>query len=359
MGQLDHRNLLLLWPTMATPDHGPPSRSPKDPTLADNSSIDSPDTADDQVFMPFAEYLALLVCPVCDAVFDAPTTLRCGHTVCTSHIKVYDPPPSPGPPTPPHSPPLHFPPSCPLPTCSPIPVHSPQLTVPSTSPVAYFPAPPASLLVQNRVRAEPGVDVTLAKIISLVRRAQREEQEWVSDDSETEDPPSPPLPPPASSSSTPNLHRPDRPTLTPLHFASGSRPRPPSTSPASSLRPRKRPKISGCRRTDVGYDGTRAELTDDPGRISVQARFEKDLLAEVTCEICFMLLFQPVTTPCQHVRSFPPLLPPTSLITTLRHSALIASNVHSTTAPPALYVAPTSPPTHTSKTTLTTSPSSP
>ena len=30
-------------------------------------------------------------------------------------------------------------------------------------------------------------------------------------------------------------------------------------------------------------------------------RFQKDLVESLTCEICFMLLYQPVTTPCQHV----------------------------------------------------------
>ncbi|KAI0269157.1 PUA-like domain-containing protein [Gloeopeniophorella convolvens] len=29
-------------------------------------------------------------------------------------------------------------------------------------------------------------------------------------------------------------------------------------------------------------------------------RFEKELLTELSCEICFMLLYQPVTSPCQH-----------------------------------------------------------
>lgn len=33
---------------------------------------------------------------------------------------------------------------------------------------------------------------------------------------------------------------------------------------------------------------------------SILARFEKDLLVELTCEICFILLYEPLTTPCQH-----------------------------------------------------------
>ncbi|KIM71201.1 hypothetical protein PILCRDRAFT_17280 [Piloderma croceum F 1598] len=344
------RHLATRPATPDRPDAGPPSRSSMSTTdaisisstiyslshtslstrptsLADTDHPD--DHSDDEIMLhpAWPEYLALLVCPVCEAVFDAPTTLRCGHTVCTSHVVLYEPappPPAPSPtpgpsilpsrlrrrqrtPTPPHTPLLQLPPTCPLPTCPSNPVHSPtQITIPSTSRVAYFPAP--SLPVQNRVRAEPRVDVTVSKIISLVRRAQREEQvsDDDDDDSETEDeydtPPIPSPPPPTSSSSSPNLlHRPERPTLTPLHFASGSRPRPPSTSPTSTLRPRKRRKRTGWRRSGGGGYDACAEATDDVGRMSVQARFEKDLLAEVTCEICFMLLYQPVTTPCQHL----------------------------------------------------------
>jgi hypothetical protein len=41
---------------------------------------------------------------------------------------------------------------------------------------------------------------------------------------------------------------------------------------------------------------------------AVLAGFQKDLLAELTCEICFVLLYQPITTPCQHVRPIPSLI---------------------------------------------------
>lgn len=78
-----------------------------------------------------------------------------------------------------------------------------------------------------------------------------------------------------------------------------SRSRPRSRSPSEPHRPRKR-----RRRLREGRKATRTHreaYTDpdtprDPG-----ARFEKELLSEVTCEICFGLLLQPITTPCQHV----------------------------------------------------------
>lgn len=42
-----------------------------------------------------------------------------------------------------------------------------------------------------------------------------------------------------------------------------------------------------------------------PGPEEAQ-HFEKELLQELTCEICYMLLYKPITSPCQHVR-LPPL----------------------------------------------------
>ena len=194
------------------------------------------------------DYLSLLVCPVCDppGLFVSPTTLHCGHTVCASHLLPDDPP------------------LCPLPTC-----HSqlPQINLPSH--VSFFPAPPDP--VQNRAPAQPRVDITITKIISLLRRAQA----WLGD--------------------------------------------PDASSPASTLRPRKRRKMSDWRPTADAWQG----------------RFEKDLLSEVTCEICFMLLYHPVTTPCQHVcpPSSPPLPPATNPNQSFCSKCLQRSLDHSTACP--------------------------
>jgi hypothetical protein len=38
-----------------------------------------------------------------------------------------------------------------------------------------------------------------------------------------------------------------------------------------------------------------------PTTHSPDVAIEKQLLVELTCEICYMLLYQPITTPCQHV----------------------------------------------------------
>ncbi|KAI0068857.1 hypothetical protein BV25DRAFT_1792197 [Artomyces pyxidatus] len=63
----------------------------------------------------------------------------------------------------------------------------------------------------------------------------------------------------------------------------------PDGSDGDNPRPRKR------RRRHVP-----APRRDEPPAPDAAVRFEKELLSELTCEICFMLLYQPITTPCQH-----------------------------------------------------------
>lgn len=50
-----------------------------------------------------------------------------------------------------------------------------------------------------------------------------------------------------------------------------------------------------------------AEPGRDPGGAdeSLQTRIDKELLTELSCEICFTIYYQPVTTPCQHVSRLP------------------------------------------------------
>ena len=226
-------------------------------------------------------YIPLLVCPVCDppCMLVLPTTLHCGHTVCSSHVDVHEPAPSP---------------PCPLSTC-PSNAPSPKINIPPSSRVAYFPAP-ASTPLPLDVRTEPRVDITVSKVISLVRRAQvwEEHAGFVPEDddsgSETEDDDdaggssTPPLPSSvAAGPSHPNIQPSPNHTSFPNH---------PCPSPTGTYRPHKRRKRAEWRHTD-----------DRDVGLSAHARFQKDLMAELTCEICFMLLYQPVTTPCQHVRS--------------------------------------------------------
>jgi hypothetical protein len=123
----------------------------------------------------------LLVCPVCSAQLTAPTTLRCGHTICAKH---------------------------PLCTLHPQPVSS-----------------------------DHRVDVSLNKIIALATRQRR-------------------------------------------------------TPSDSDL-------LSHLREESARQRNTRP---DEPLIPSVDSSFEKELYTECSCEICYTLLYEPMTTPCQHVR---------------------------------------------------------
>jgi hypothetical protein len=68
-------------------------------------------------------------------------------------------------------------------------------------------------------------------------------------------------------------------------------------SSRSTVRPRKR------RRKHLSAQDPPSYSQRDPHAppTNALARFEKELLSELTCEICFLLFYQPVTTPCQHV----------------------------------------------------------
>lgn len=219
--------------------------------------------------------LALLHCPLCSPsrLLTDPTTLRCGHTVCSSHITSD---------------------SCPVPCCSSTPSNFTPV-IPTSSRVAFFPATSESHDHTNST--EPGerrIDVRVRKLVELVKNAAEdcaEQRDLLvdtysdsEDDSDSEQ--HEPLGLPSSSSSA------ARP-VTPVSGLSGSID---TSSPASSSsRPRKRRRrrrhTSNSRLPDFHPSG--------PGDASL-AEFDKNLITELTCEICFMLFYQPVTTPCQH-----------------------------------------------------------
>ncbi|KAF8450734.1 PUA-like domain-containing protein [Boletus edulis BED1] len=157
-------------------------------------------------------------CPLCppDAVLAAPTTLRCGHTVCAVHVRA-----------------TH----CPIPGCS------TQQQSSTHNTIAFFPAPPNTQSHPPDI-THRALDVRVNSIIHILHAANTHDCPFPdpfgnSDgDSDADDPP--------SRHTTPQRHNAD------------------PTSPP------------------------------DPHD------FEKTLSTELTCEICFMLLYQPVTTPCQH-----------------------------------------------------------
>ncbi|KAF8076410.1 LON-domain-containing protein [Lyophyllum atratum] len=237
--------------------------------------------------------LPLLRCPLCHHRVSTPTTLHCGHTICTTHL-------------------LTNPLSCPIPRCAPVDHTSPN--IPSSSNVAFYPAPtddpaPSSppLPLSSRV------DVTLSKVISLIDRTQQELHRG-------ED-----LPPPLNFSDDSDPSDSEAPQQVSSSSAIAPRSRLRSRSTDSTTRPRKRRRRQAPPKEDEEEDGdgdllthlhtesarqrsTRHDqplLPPDPPSANanlelILARFEKDLLSELTCEICFTLFFEPITTPCQH-----------------------------------------------------------
>lgn len=228
----------------------------------------------------------LLRCPVCAAPLAAPTTLHCGHSVCARHLR-----------TPSYA--------CPVPACAPPDTAPPN--IPTSSTVTYFPAPPDAP-APPAPEAPSRVDVTVSKLIDLVARTAAARGPQPDDHDDDDDGPDDEQPPRPSASSSALLVR--------------TRPRSDSATPE---RPRKRPRrhpppesddddhdlLSHLRRQSARQRSTRHDqplipshppLTEE----AIHARFEKDLLSELTCEICFTLFYQPVTTPCQHVRLFCP-----------------------------------------------------
>ncbi|KAF8559091.1 hypothetical protein OG21DRAFT_1474489 [Imleria badia] len=153
----------------------------------------------------------LFHCPLCpsDSVLALPTTLRCGHTLCAAHVRS---------------------PLCPIPGCS-AQQQSFAPNIPSSSRVAFFPAP----LALPPDHAPRALDVRVNSLIHLLHAQHRRPSDLFGNSDDDSDP-----------DDSPPRHR---------H----------NSDPTSPLQD-----------------------------------FEKALAAELTCEICFTLLYQPVTTPCQH-----------------------------------------------------------
>ncbi|KAJ7771386.1 PUA-like domain-containing protein [Mycena maculata] len=187
---------------------------------------------------------AALVCRVCDLPLLNPTTLPCGHTVCSIHPRV----------------------PCPRPQCSP---HSgpSRPRIPPDSRVNYLPPPPPAPAPPPQ-QLPPKPDVTISKIIALLDRV--------------------------------NNHSTHSPTV---------RTRP-DTAPSPPDRPFKRQRLYQVDDDDGDgdlLDHLRASAARQretapyaPLLTPEQPSLEKELLSELSCEICFMLLYNPVTTPCQH-----------------------------------------------------------
>jgi hypothetical protein len=247
-----------------------------------------------------SQLVPLFHCPVCPtpSPLVAPVTLFCGHTVCARHVLISSP-----------SPRLLRLSSCPLPSCTVSPSNPATLpNIPTSSRVTIYPATDVQLDVDAAAFAtipQSRTDVTINKLASIVHRHDRLSRSTAtldsgsgsdsdSDDEEISDTnttrPSP---------SQPGASTPGSTSIVPSDASSSSSI---STQIASSLdaslqhqaparsnaRKRRRKHLPPPRRLD-----SPAQSTD----------FEKELLNELSCEICFMLLYQPITSPCQHVRT--------------------------------------------------------
>ncbi|KAL5530151.1 hypothetical protein ACEPAF_6408 [Sanghuangporus sanghuang] len=295
-------------------------RSPHRPAhgLLDNSSTSShelPTTMHDLV----RSYVPLLSCPACSppSPLVAPTTLHCGHTVCARHVRTGDftrPSPSSsasassvavsflslttdshasssnsGPGIVPNaSSSVPVLPTCPLLTCRPRArrqVITPN--IPPESTVAYYPPIVQPITPElgetNRITvSDPRLDVSVGRVLHLLGKARswqtREDiEQRLTEESNGSDDESPEEEGNGEDAVPKSGSRPS---------TNGTRRR---SRPASRSRKRSR--------KDDNWDGrhyrhrTREELVE---------RFNKELSESLTCEICFMLLYQPVTTPCQH-----------------------------------------------------------
>lgn len=248
-----------------------------------------------------SQLVPLFHCPVCpsSSPFVAPVTLFCGHTVCARHVLLS--------PSSPSSPRLLRLSPCPLSSCTVSPLNTATLpNIPSSSRVAFYPAADVALDRDAAAFAtipQSRTDVTINKLANIVQRYDRlarstrtldsgsgtdDDDEEISDTNTAR--PSP---------SQPGATTPGSTSIVPSDASSSSI----STQIASSLdaslqhqaparsnaRKRRRKHLPPPRRLD-----SPAQSTD---------QFENELLAELSCEICLNLLYQPITSPCQHVRA--------------------------------------------------------
>jgi hypothetical protein len=259
--------------------------------------------------------LPLFRCPLCppSSTLTAPVTLYCGHTVCAKHVSLPVPAPVPLNLTTSQSHPhpdiparlLRLTP-CPLTNCTVSPsTPTPPPNIPSSSRVTFYYS--AVGLQPDRDASafatipDTRTDITVNKLTLLAHRYDQHQQQQVQfaqrlpaadsvsdSDSQTDEEildsrdPSITQTFNAGSSTNTNIAG-ETSSSTPRVSSDGSQQNP----ARASARKRRRKQLLPPRRLDAP-----AQSAD---------QFEKELLAELTCEICFNLLYQPVTSPCQHV----------------------------------------------------------
>ncbi|KAL5636942.1 hypothetical protein ACGC1H_000798 [Rhizoctonia solani] len=217
--------------------------------------------------------LPLLRCALCRLLLTAPTTLNCGHTICSKHMSEptasRDEAPGSSVPEPSFG-------QCPVDGCKPrqpARVHMiGRLNQVSRTGITITPAQSASSPSEPSPTRVVKLDVAVSKLLELITTAARRN----------------------AAPAEPPTHREDSPATDDESTRPGPRRSPPPDrssreSSQSPPRPRKKARTHPPAHTPTG-------LPDPSSSLS----FEKELLNELTCEICFMLLCNPITTPCQH-----------------------------------------------------------
>ena len=220
------------------------------------------------------QLIDLLTCPLCNRTLVAPTTLQCGHSICSHHSAV----------------------CCPQ---NPLP---PAPNIPSQSRVTFNPAPPAPLTTLPLTRTS---DVTLTSILALVQRQNEDEDDderprkrrkrHHSPDDDDDD----------------NDNDGDGDLLTHLRNAAAHQRSIPHDVPLIQDHP-----LPNFDNDDGDGDllthlrNAAAHQRSIPHDVPIiqdspPPDFDKRLLEELTCHICYVLFYRPVTTPCQHVRFLP------------------------------------------------------
>jgi hypothetical protein len=239
-----------------------------------------------------------LHCPLCPShsTLTAPVTLYCGHTVCAKHVS--HPSSFPQPHT--HLPVLLRLTPCPLQGCTASPAAPPPLNIPSSSHVTFFPAvghQPDHDASAFATIPDSRVDVTVNNLATIIHRYDQQPQAQ-----------SPQHIPGADSGSGSDSEtdeeiletRTSSPTQAFIAGSSANTGEGPSSIPrqVSSDGSHQRPARMTARKR-------RRRRLLPPRRLDAPAQsadqFEKELLAELSCEICLTLYYQPITSPCQHV----------------------------------------------------------
>ncbi|KAI0254380.1 PUA-like domain-containing protein [Lactifluus subvellereus] len=242
--------------------------------------------------------LPLLYCPLCppSSPLLVPVTLFCGHTVCAKHVSIPAPQPNPHDHLPTRR--LRLTP-CPLEGCDASPSNPvPPPNIPSSSRVTFYPAvgpQPDHDSAAFESIPDTRTDITINKLASIIHRSDQHQQAQYTERLPTLDSGS------GSDSQTDEEILDTQPT----HPSAGPTTTTPS-EPSSELSIPRQISSDASQQDSVRISARkrRRKQLPPPRRLDAPAQsadhFEKELLSELTCEICFMLLYQPITSPCQH-----------------------------------------------------------